>query len=108
METTDENKSGKGNKAKKTPNVPVHSPIPFPTITENKNANTVNKQDKATKQAAGANGNSRDQLETVAVSKNPRIDAPLHSALKLTTGQTSGNKPESPKIVEENVSDIEN
>ena len=31
----------------------------------------------------------------------------MHSASKLTTGQTSGDKPKSPKIVEENVSDIE-
>ena len=52
-ENTDENKINKGNKAKKTPDVPVHSPISFPMITKDKDANTVNKQYKATKQAAG-------------------------------------------------------
>ena len=44
-ETTDENKSKKGKKAKKTPDVPVHSLIPFPMITEDKDANTIDKQD---------------------------------------------------------------
>ena len=80
-------------------------------ITEDKDANTVNKQDKTSKQAAGGGGfflDARDQTVSVAVSKIPRIDTPLHSASKLTTGQTSGNKPKSPKIVEDNVSDKAN
>ena len=37
--------------AKKKPNVPVHSQILFPMVTEDKDANTVSKQDEATKQA---------------------------------------------------------
>ena len=51
---------------------------------------------------------ARDQTVSVAVSKIPRIDTPLHSASKLTTGQTSGDKPKSPKIVGDNVSDKAN
>ena len=49
METTDKNKSNKGNRARTTSDVPVHNPIPFPMITENKDANTVDKQDKKSK-----------------------------------------------------------
>ena len=51
---------------------------------------------------------ARDQTFTVAVSKNSIIDTPLHSTSKLTTDQTSGNKPKSPKIIGDNVSDNAN
>ena len=54
-ETTDK-KINKGNKARKTPDVPVNSPIIFPMITEDKDANTVDEQDKTSKQATGGSG----------------------------------------------------
>ena len=47
---------------------------------------------------------ARDQTISVTLSKVLRIDTPLHSASKLTAGQTSGSKPKSPKIVGDNVS----
>ena len=68
-----------------------------------------NKARQPNSQLVGADFlDARDQTVSVAVSKVPRIDTPLHSASKLTTGQTSGDKPESPKMVEDNVSDKAN